>query len=58
MKLYTFYTDSHKNILEDWFIPTFKNTQDGIELIIKKFDQKCNTGKYIVTGKQIGRAHV
>ena len=38
MKAYTFFTDSHEDILKKHFIPSFPFS-DGIELNIKHFPQ-------------------
>jgi hypothetical protein len=50
MKIYTFYTPSHEVFLNEWFIPSLKNTNQDVEFVVKKFDQKCNTGKFMDDG--------
>jgi len=45
MKAYTFFTDSHRDILENHFIPSFP-FNDGIELNIKHFPQECPSGEF------------
>lgn len=50
MKLYTFYTDSHSVLLNDWFLPSFHQNNKNIELIVTKFDQKCKSGVYLSEG--------
>jgi len=50
MKTYTFYTQSHESLLNDWFIPSFVKTQTNNELIVKKFDQKCESGAFMSEG--------
>jgi hypothetical protein len=50
MKIYTFYTPSHEVFLNEWFIPSLKNTNQDFELVVRKFDQKCSTGKFMDEG--------
>jgi hypothetical protein len=50
MKLYTFYTDSHKILFDDWFLPSFTSTNKNIELITTKFDQHCKSGNFMEEG--------
>lgn len=50
MKVYTFYTDSHQQLLNDWFLPSFNETNKNMELIITKFDQQCKSGVYMSDG--------
>ncbi|MBK22378.1 MAG: hypothetical protein CME70_00110 [Halobacteriovorax sp.] len=45
MKAYTFFTDSHEDILKKHFIPSFPFS-DGIELNIKHFPQECPSGEF------------
>ena len=44
MKVYIFYTDSHKILLDDFFLPSIKNEYNA-ELNITKFEQKCPSGR-------------
>ena len=44
MKIYSFYTDSHKVLLDDFFLPSIKK-EYNCQLIIDKYDQLCKTGK-------------
>jgi|688.fasta_scaffold626477_2 hypothetical protein len=44
MKVYTFFTDSHKVFLNN-FIETFP-FEEGLDLEIKYFPQECRSGKY------------
>jgi len=46
MKLYTFYTESHKLFLDNYFLPSFQKTNKNISIEIKKFDQYCKSGEY------------
>lgn len=48
MKIYTFFTDSHKQLL-DLFLHNFPY-QDNIELNIKRFPQECKSGSYMSDG--------
>jgi hypothetical protein len=50
LKVYTFYTDSHKKLLEEYFIPTFNETNSDLSLEVKKFEQKCSSGNYMSSG--------
>ena len=50
MKIYTFYTPSHEVFLNEWFIPSLKNTNQDFELVVRKFDQKCSTGNFMDEG--------
>jgi len=43
MKVYIFYTDSHKILLNDFFLPSIKDEYNA-ELDITKFEQKCQSG--------------
>lgn len=36
MKLYSFYTESHNVLLNEWFLPSLK---DNYELVLKKYPQ-------------------
>ena len=47
IKLYSFYTPSHKEILERYFLPSLK---DDYEVILEKHDQKCSHGKFMYDG--------
>ena len=44
MKVYIFYTDSHKILLDDFFLPSIKDEYNA-ELDITKFEQKCPSGR-------------
>lgn len=50
LKIYTFYTDSHKKILDEYFLPSLYKTNKDLEVKIKKFDQKCISGDYMSDG--------
>tara|TARA_R100000951_G_C2609691_1_gene170823 strand:+ start:146 stop:796 length:651 start_codon:yes stop_codon:yes gene_type:complete len=43
----TFYTDSHKVFLDDWFMKTIVE-KDKVK--IEKFDQECSTGEFMSAG--------
>ena len=45
MKVYIFYTDSHKILLNDFFLPSIKNEYNA-ELDITKFEQKYNVKEF------------
>ena len=47
MKLYTIYTDSHKNLYENYFLKTIPNE---FEIISTKVDQECATGEFYSDG--------
>jgi len=47
MKLYSFYTASHKELLNKWFLPSLK---DDFELILEEYLQECPTGRYMQKG--------
>jgi hypothetical protein len=44
MKVYIFYTDSHKILLDDFFLPSIKDEYNA-ELDITKFEQKCPSAR-------------
>ena len=44
MKVYIFYTDSHKILLDDFFLPSIKDEYNA-ELDITKYVQKCPSGR-------------
>lgn len=47
MKLYSLFTDSHKQLMYEYFIPSlFKVEDTNIDLIIKKIPQICPTGLF------------
>lgn len=48
MKIYTCYTDSHKILLDKFFIPSVKEAP--IDIIIKKFPQECPSAEYMQEG--------
>lgn len=47
MKLYSFYTESHKVLLNDWFIPSIK---DDYEVVLKESPQTCSEGIFHAEG--------
>jgi len=47
MKLYSYYTPSHRDIKDNWFLPSFK---DDFKLIIEEHAQECPAGKYMQEG--------
>jgi hypothetical protein len=49
MKLYTFYTDSHSILFDNFFKPSL-SIVDSIDLIYKKEPQKCTTASYMDSG--------
>ena len=44
MNFYTFYTDSHKKLYEDYFLSSFP--KDEFNLVCEKFKQECPSGTY------------
>ena len=49
MKLYTFYTDSHSTLLNNYFLPSVPE-EDGFEIIVEKFPQECLSGNFMEDG--------
>lgn len=49
MKIYTFYTDSHSNLLNDYFLPSLP-PEDNFEVIVEKFPQECKNGNFMASG--------
>jgi len=47
--IYTFYTDSHVKLLNDWFMKTISDT-DKDKVIVKKFEQACSSGEFMSEG--------
>lgn len=47
MKLYSFYTASHKIFKNEWFLPSLK---DKYEVILEEDKQKCSSGRYMEDG--------
>ena len=45
MKIYTLFTDSHKDLLYQYFLPSLYN-QENTEVIIKKIPQECESAEY------------
>jgi len=46
MKVYTYYTDSHKNFYDDYF----SKTLEGFEIVAFQGEQECKTGSYYQDG--------
>lgn len=49
MKIYTFYTDSHTTLLNDYFLPSLQ-PEDNFEVVIEKFPQECKNGNFMASG--------
>jgi hypothetical protein len=47
IRLYTFYTESHRQLLEEWFLPTI---QDPLVVVVTKADQVTATGSFTDIG--------
>ena len=47
--IYTFYTDSHKVFLDDWFLKTVDETEKDL-VHVEKFDQECHSGSFMAEG--------
>lgn len=47
MKLYSFYTPSHRILKEHWFVPSLK---DDYELIFEEWPQICPSGEFMKSG--------
>ena len=45
--LYTFYTPSHKQLFDEWFLPSLK---DQVDLHVFEFPQTCKTARYMSQG--------
>ncbi len=46
MNIYTFFTESHKTLFENYFLKTFP-FEDGIDLVVRYSEkQRCSTAKY------------
>lgn len=45
--IYTFYTDTHSDLLNNWFISSLKEKD---KLVIEKFDQDCPSGSFMSDG--------
>ena len=43
IKLFTFYSDTHEILFNEWFLKTIPN---DIELVVKKIPQECPTGEF------------
>jgi hypothetical protein len=43
MKVFTFYSDTHENMLKEWFLKTLP---DDVEVVIKRIPQDCPTGEF------------
>lgn len=46
MKIYTYYTESHRNMFENYF----KKSVEGLEIVATFGDQECRTGSYYQEG--------
>ena len=49
MKTYTFYSDSHKQILDDYYIKSFPYEKD-LELVIRNIPQDCPSASFMHAG--------
>jgi len=49
MKFCTFFSDSHKKIFDQCFIPSFP-FESGLDLIVRKVDQHCQSGNLFDVG--------
>jgi len=49
MKIYTFYTPTHKVFFDDWFIKTISE-EDKDKVHVEKFEQECTTGAFMGSG--------
>ena len=49
MKVYTFYTESHKRFLDDYFLPSFESVGE-YELELQEFEQECQSGEFMQEG--------
>ena len=47
MRLYAFYTSSHKKLLDEWFLPSLK---DDFELVLEEHTQECLMAKFMSKG--------
>ena len=41
MKVYIFFTESHKFLMDDWFLPSLKKYNAKLEVDITEYEQKC-----------------
>ena len=48
IKIYAFYTPSHRILVDDWFLPSINN--DQFEVVLECHDQECETGNYMRDG--------
>jgi hypothetical protein len=49
VKTYTFYSDSHKHILHDYYLKTFP-FEDDLELVVRKIPQDCPSASFMHQG--------
>lgn len=49
MKLYTFYTPSHEELMTKYFLPSLSDNYD-FDIMIKKFPQTCAGGEFMHNG--------
>jgi len=47
IKVYSFFTESHKELVYDWFLPSLPSS---CELILEEFPQECVSGEYMSSG--------
>ena len=47
LKLYTFYTPSHKILFDQWFLPSL---QDEYDLIVETYEQECLSARFLSPG--------
>lgn len=43
MKVYIFFTESHRFFMDDWFLPSIKKYNPKLILDIKEYEQKCES---------------
>ena len=50
MKLYTLYTDSHKDLLLNHFLPSISQNTSPFDIVLRKIPQYCKSGEYMKIG--------
>jgi len=50
LKIYTLYSNSHKILFDNFFLPSLQSSNSDLELICKISEQFCSTGNYMESG--------
>jgi Nucleotide-diphospho-sugar transferase len=50
LKVYAIYTPSHKVLVDNWFLPSFRGIDDNLVILLKELPQTCPQGTFYTSG--------